>query len=46
MAFGIELAEKRGGWVPLDGDAQRGGAGGAGQPERLDLLNDQPELVL
>ena len=45
VAAGVQLAEQVGGRVALDGDAQRGGAGRAGQPERLDLLDEEAELL-
>ena len=45
MALGVQLAEQLPGRVALDGDPQRRGAGRAGQAERLDVLDDQAELV-
>ena len=46
MTAGVQLAEQLSGRVPLDGDPQRGGAGRAREPERLDLGDGQAELVL
>jgi hypothetical protein len=46
VALGVQLAEQHPGRITLDRDPQRGGAGRPGQPERFDLLDDQPELVL
>jgi len=45
VAAGVQLAEQDGRRVAGDLDAQRGGAGRAGQAERLDLLDLQAELV-
>jgi hypothetical protein len=46
VAAGVQLAEQDRGRVALDLDPQRGRAGRAGQPERLDLLDGQAELIL
>jgi hypothetical protein len=45
VAAGVQLAEQDRRGVAGDGDAQRGRAGRPGQPERLDLLHDEPKLV-
>jgi len=46
VAAGVQLGEQVAGRVALQGDPQRGRPGGAGQPERLDLLDLQTELLL
>jgi hypothetical protein len=46
VAAGIQLAEQPVVGVALDPDPQRRGPGRPGQPERLDLLDHQAELVL
>jgi hypothetical protein len=46
MAAGVQLAEQDRARVALELDLQRGGAGRAGQPERLDLLDLQAQLLL
>ena len=46
VAAGVQLAEQLSGRVALDGDAQWGGAGRAGQAEGRDLGDGQAELVL
>jgi hypothetical protein len=46
VALGVQLAEQLPGWISLDGDAQRGGARRPRQPEPLDLLDQDAELVL
>ena len=46
VAAGVELAEQLPGWRIADRDPQRGGAGRAGQPERLDLPGGQAQLLL
>src|SRR4029077_1984833 len=45
VAAGGELAEQLLGWRVADRDPQRGGAGRAGQPERLDLPGGQAQLL-
>jgi hypothetical protein len=45
VALGVQLAEQPPGRFTLDGDLERGGAGRTGQPERLDLLHHEAELV-
>ena len=46
MTLGVQLAEQLPGRIAVDLDPQRGRAGRPGQPERLDLLHDQAQLVL
>src|SRR4029450_11855017 len=46
VTAGVQLAEQLSGRLPLDGDAQGGGAGRPREPERLDLGDGQAELVL
>ena len=46
VAAGVQLAEQDGVGVALDLDAQGGGAGRAGQPERLDFFHGQAQLIL
>ena len=46
VALGVQLAEQDRPRVALDLDPQRGRAGRPGQPERLDLLHDQAQLIL
>ena len=46
VAEGVQLAEELGRGIAGHGDPQGGGAGRAGEAERLDLGDLQPELVL
>ena len=46
MALGVQLAEQHQRRLSVDGDAQRRRTGRASQPERLDVSDDQAELIL